>query len=292
MPINRRQFIKRSIYWGIGALVASYPLFIERYRFQINTYKIPVPNLPPEFDGFTIVHLTDIHYGFLMSLSVVKKLLDKANSIKRDIIVCTGDSVHQRNSASQIDTLWPQLSKLTAPGGVYSVLGTHDHWADFSRSQHWLNKSGQNLRHKAISIKRDAERIWIGGCGDYMEDQIGLDHAFRNVPPEDCKIALAHNPDTADTFFKTRVDLMICGHTHGGQVKIPFWGTPILPVHNKSYSSGLVSTSKTRVFISKGLGWAILPVRFNCLPEIAVLKLLSADNLTTSQSRSSVDLDV
>jgi hypothetical protein len=273
-------------------MIASYPLFIERRRFQINTYEIPVPNLPQTFNGFTIVQLTDIHYGFLMPLNVVKKLLKKATSIKRDIIVCTGDNVHQRNNTNQIDTLWPELSKLAAPRGVYSVLGNHDHWADFSRSQYWLNKSGQNLRHKAISVNRGTERIWIGGCGDYMEDQIGLDQAFRNVPARDCKIVLAHNPDTADTFFKTRVDLMICGHTHGGQVKIPFWGTPVLPVHNKSYSNGLVSTPKTRVFISKGLGWAILPVRFNCLPEIAVLKLLSTRNLTTSQSRSSVDLNV
>ena len=273
MAANRRQFIKRGIYWGIGALMASYPLFIERHRFQVNTYKIPVPNLPPAFNGFTIVHLTDIHYGFLMPLKVVKQLLNKANSIERDIIVCTGDNVHQRNNAGQIDALWPELSKLTAPRGVYSVLGNHDHWADFSRSRHWLNKSGQNLRHKAIAINKGAQKIWLGGCGDYMEDKIGLDLAFGNVPPGDCKIALAHNPDTADTFFKTRVDLMICGHTHGGQVNIPFWGAPILPVHNKSYISGLVTTPKTSIFISKGLGWTILPVRFNCLPEIAVLKL-------------------
>jgi len=118
--------------------------------------------------------------------------------------------------------------------------------------------------------------IWIGGCGDYMEDRIGLDQAFRNVPARNCKIVLAHNPDTADTFFKTRVDLMICGHTHGGQVNIPLWGPPILPVHNKAYSSGFIVTPKTRLFISKGLGWAVLPMRFNCLPEIAILKLTAA----------------
>ena len=292
MPVNRRQFIKRGIYWGIGALIASYPLFIERRRFQINTYEIPVANLPLSFNGFTIVQLTDIHYGFLMPLHVVKKLLDKASSIKSDMIVCTGDYVHQRNNTGQIENLWPELSKLTAPRGVYSVLGNHDHWADFSRSQYWLSKSGQNLRHKTVSIKRGSQRIWIGGCGDYMEDKIGLDRAFRNVPPEDCKIALAHNPDTADTFYKTQVDLMICGHTHGGQVNIPFWGTPILPVNNKSYISGLVTTPKTRLFISKGLGWTILPVRFNCLPEISVLKLSPAGNLTTPQSRSSVYLNI
>ena len=211
-----------------------------------------------------------------MPMTVVKKLLARVASLKRDVIVCTGDYINQLEKTEQIDTIWPELSKLTAPYGVYSVLGNHDHWANFSRSMYWLKKSGQNIRHKAISINKVAERIWIGGCGDYMEDNVGVDKAFENVPREDCKIALAHNPDTADTFFKTRVDLMICGHTHGGQVKIPFWRTPILPVHNKSYISGFITTPKTHLFISKGLGWAIIPVRFNCLPEIAVLKLMAA----------------
>lgn len=273
MLMNRRQFIKRGIFWGIGGLIASYPLFIERFRFQINTYKIPVPNLPAGFNGFTVVQLTDFHYGFLMPLSVVKHLLARVKSFKKDVIVCTGDYVNQHRKTTQIDAIWPELSKLSAPHGVYSVLGNHDHWADFSRSLHWLDKSGQNIRHNAVALQKSSDKIWFGGCGDYMEDKIGLDEAFRNVPLEDCKIALAHNPDTADTYFKTRVDLMICGHTHGGQVNIPFWGPPILSVQNKAYSSGFIVTPKTRLFISKGLGWAILPVRFNCLPEISILKL-------------------
>ena len=273
MKMNRRQFIKRSMFWGFGALMASYPFFIERHLFQINTYKIPVPNLPRAFNGFTIVQLTDLHYGFLMSMAVIKKLLANANSIKRNIIVCTGDYVHGHDNHKEIDTLWPELCSLTAPHGVYSVLGNHDHWGDFSRSLYWLEKSGQDVRHTAVPITKGSDKIWIGGCGDYMEDQIGMDKAFRKVPPNDCKIVLAHNPDTADTAFNTRVDLMISGHTHGGQVDIPFVGTPILPVHNKRYSSGYIQTPSTHLFISKGLGWAILPVRFNCLPEIAVLKL-------------------
>ena len=274
--MNRRQFIKRGIFWGIGALVASYPLFIERFRFQFNTYTIPVTNLPKSFNGFTIVQITDIHYGLFMPIGVVKNLLSRVQSIKKDVIVCTGDYVNQHNKATQIDTIWPELSKLSAPHGVYSVLGNHDHWADSSRSLYWLDKSGQNVRHKAVAIRKGSEKLWIGGCGDYMEDAVGLDQAFRDVPPGDCKIALAHNPDTADTFFKTRVDLMICGHTHGGQVNIPFWGPPILSVQNKAYCRGFILTPDTRLFISKGLGWAILPVRFNCLPEIAILKLAAA----------------
>jgi uncharacterized protein len=94
------------------------------------------------------------------------------------------------------------------------------------------------------------------------------------IPKDDCRIVLAHNPDSADTIQESKPDLVISGHTHGGQVNIPFIGTPVLPVKNKNYSFGLKrSIDNIPVFISRGIGWAIYPVRFNCYPEIAVLTL-------------------
>lgn len=90
-------------------------------------------------------------------------------------------------------------------------------------------------------------------------------------------VVLAHNPDSANTSYRKRIDLMISGHTHGGQVNLPFLGAPFLPVQNKEYSSGLKRSPRgCPVFISKGIGWAICPVRFNCFPEIAVLELVPA----------------
>jgi uncharacterized protein len=97
---------------------------------------------------------------------------------------------------------------------------------------------------------------------------------MKPVPKDDCRIVLAHNPDSADTILESKPDLVISGHTHGGQVNIPFIGTPVLPVKNKNYSFGLKrSIENIPVFISRGIGWAIYPVRFNCFPEIAVLTL-------------------
>jgi len=116
----------------------------------------------------------------------------------------------------------------------------------------------------------------VGG-GDLWEDHIPLDELLRSIPGDECRIVLAHNPDSADTPYTARVDLMLCGHTHGGQVVIPFYGPPVLPVANHAYSSGLVTSPRgTLVFISKGIGWAVYPARFNCFPEIAVLELLPA----------------
>ena len=272
--MDRRRFLIRC---GMSAAVAAgigYPLLIERYRFQVNRYEIPIVGLPPEFEGFTVVHLTDLHYGFLMPMAVIRHLIRQANALQKDVIVCTGDYVHEHNRTNQIDKVWPELSQLRARQGVYSVLGNHDHWADSNRSLDCLRRSGQDVRHKAVSITRGLARIWIGGAGDFWEDTPGVDRAFEGVAPEEKKILLAHNPDTVDTAFHTRIDLVISGHTHGGQVVVPFWGPPILPVLNKTYSSGLIQTKKATVFISRGLGWAILPVRLNCLPEIAVLRLV------------------
>ena len=262
---------------GLLGLLASYTLFVERYIVLTNTYHIPVPNLPKTFAGYRIVQIADPHFGFLMPLGLIRNVVDRVNRMARDIVVCTGDYVHDRKSTTEIDAVWPVLAELSAPGGGYSVLGNHDHWADTPRSQYWLRRSGQDLERKVVPLERDGERLWLAGAGDLWEDHVSLDHLLREVPESDCRIVLAHNPDTADTGFTTRVDLMISGHTHGGQVKLPFIGTPILPVKNKNYSSGLKrSPGGTNVYISRGIGWAVLPVRFNCYPEISVLELVPA----------------
>ena len=271
--MNRRNFLKLACYAGASALLASYPVFIERNIVQINKYRIPVPFLPNSFHGFRVVHLTDLHLGFLVSRSFIENVVKKANTLKPDLIVCTGDYVHAQNSVTEIDIVWPIISKLKAKHGVYSILGNHDHWADTERSLHWLETSGQSVRHTCKAIYKGNERILIGGSGDFWEDKLNIDQAFSSSDEGDCRILLAHNPDTVDTQFSTPLSLVLSGHTHGGQVSLPFYGPPVLPVRNKRYSSGLIETDNAMLFISKGIGWAIYPVRFNCYPEIAVLEL-------------------
>jgi hypothetical protein len=273
--MNRRTFLKFAFYGGATALIGSYPVFIERNIVQVNRYKIPIANLPPSFHGFTIAQLTDLHLGFLVSESFVQGIVHRTNSLRTDLIVCTGDYVHERNAIRQIDRVWPILSKLEAKHGVYSVLGNHDHWADTGRSLYWLARTGQDLRHQCKTINRGGDRIYIGGTGDLWEDQLKIDKTFNGCGKNECKILLAHNPDSVDTAFNTPLSLVISGHTHGGQVVVPFYGPPVLPVNNKAYSSGLITTPRTQLYISRGIGWAIYPIRFNCYPEIAVLELVN-----------------
>ena len=101
--ISRRRFIKLACATGALGLVTSYPVFIERYIIVVNRYRIPVPNLPDAFAGFKIVHLTDLHHGFLVPLGIIRYVVSKTNRIPRDVVVCTGDYVHERRSTKQID---------------------------------------------------------------------------------------------------------------------------------------------------------------------------------------------
>ena len=275
MILTRRKFFRYLMGAGVVSAAAGYPVFVERQIILETHYRIHIPNLPRIFQGFRIVHLTDLHHGFLVPLSVIEGVVRRVNRIPRDVVVCTGDYVHEKNGTAEIDRVWPVLSKLSAPEGVFSVLGNHDHWADTGRSLYWLDRSGQDLRGKAKAIERDGRQLWFAGGGDLWEDPIGVDRVLGQIPEETCRIMLVHNPDSADSHFVGHIDLILAGHTHGGQVRIPFWGAPVLPVRNKTYSSGIIRSSKGHaMFISRGIGWAIYPVRFNCFPEIAVVTLI------------------
>jgi len=273
--MNRRTFLKFAVVGGAVALVGSYPVLIERTIVLVNRYKVPIANLPPAFHGFTLAQLTDLHLGFLVSETFVEGIVHRTNELRTDVIVCTGDYVHERNTIEEIENVWPILSKLAAKDGVYSVLGNHDHWADPDRSLYWLERTGQNIRHTCKPIYKGKDRIFIGGAGDYWEDELEIDKAFSCSDENECRVLLAHNPDSVDTEFNTSLSLVLSGHTHGGQVVVPFIGAPVLPVKNKNYSSGLITTPRTQLFISRGIGWTIYPVRFNCYPEIAVLELVN-----------------
>jgi predicted MPP superfamily phosphohydrolase len=275
MNVNRRGFLRWLAAAGLLGAAAGYPVFVERRIILETHYRICLPNLPPAFRGFRIVHLTDLHHGLLVPLPVIEGVVRRVNRIPRDMVVCTGDFVHARHDTTEIDRVWPLLAKLSAPEGVYSVLGNHDHWADTRRSLYWLERSGQDIRGRARVIERHGRQLWVAGGGDLWEDHIDIDRVLGPIPDKACRILLVHNPDSADSRFKSHIDLILAGHTHGGQVRIPFWGAPVLPVRNKAYASGVVQTTKGHtMFISRGIGWAIYPVRFNCFPEIAVIELV------------------
>jgi predicted MPP superfamily phosphohydrolase len=262
--LSRRRFLQLGLFCGAGVVSGGYGV-AGAFSFGVNTYRIPVPHLPASFTGFTIVQLTDLHHGLGFPIGIIDRVIRQVDLLEKDAIVCTGDYIHGGDGFGAIDTIWSRLVTLRAKNGVYTVLGNHDHlWNNSDYSLSWLAKSGQSVRHSAVAISRGNDRIWIGGAGDLWHDELGIDQAFRDTPPEECKILLSHNPDAADTSFETRVDLMVCGHTHGGQIGIPPFTARLSGLHDKG---------RMKVYISRGIGWYYVPIRINCAPEISVLKL-------------------
>jgi predicted MPP superfamily phosphohydrolase len=251
---------------------------IERYLVRFPRLRIVVPRLPKAFDGFRIAHVSDVHYGPLVPAWFIRQLFDRVNRLAPDCIVCTGDYVSGRNVASRVDIAWSLLDRLEAPSGVYAVLGNCDYWADPEKSLKRLAESGRDVQGRSLRMDRNGASLWIAGADDLLEHHVPLDTILSGIPEGDCRIVIAHNPDTADTDHTLRIDLMLAGHTHGGQVVIPGYGIPMLPVKNKAYSFGLKRSPKGfPVFISKGIGWGIFPGRLNCLPEIPVIELVSGN---------------
>ena len=271
---SRRKFLRRTSGLMALGLAASYPFLMERYMVRVNHYRLAVKDLPAGFNGFRIVHLSDLHYGPLVPLSWLRNVFDLARKQNPDLIALTGDYVWGQEAVDYLEVIWTEMEKLSAPFGVRMVLGNHDHWAGGNVALELLESSGRSLRNRAETLTRGKDRLIVGGVGDLLEDKVLIDKALAGRDEKVPRIVLAHNPDTADLDYSSRVDLFLCGHTHGGQVNIPFVGTPVLPVRNKNYNYGIRKTPRSVAFINKGIGWAMLPVRFNCAPEIAVLHLV------------------
>jgi hypothetical protein len=273
--MNRRYFLKLGIAAAGGAATTGcYSLLAAKVLVHVNRYRLAVPRLPEAFEGFTIVQLTDLHYGFFIHLDLLRDIITQVNDLPHHITVCTGDYIS--DAIAEIDAIWPLLNGLRAEEGVFSILGNHDYEGGCTgRSLYWLENSGQNLRHSIRKLERNGEVLWLAGTGDLWHDHRNIDTLLDPIPPEECRIVLVHNPDSADTISRQNADLVIAGHTHGGQIILPFVGTFVVSVKNKEYTRGGLRRSKRGfpVFISRGIGMTRVPLRINCPPEIAVLEL-------------------
>ena len=246
-------------------------MFIEPYWIENKEITIESDQIPAQFDGKKIVFLSDIHAGPFFNQERIDSLVKQVNALNPDLILLGGDYVD--GNSEYIQPTFKSLSKLKAPLGVYAVLGNKDPQDNTLAA---IPKNGITyIGNKGTWITENGSRIRLGGVGDYNNGAQIQNATTSAVTSQDFVILVSHNPDYFPKVNKAKVDLVLAGHTHGGQVNIPFIGTPILPVKNKSYSSGLVLSPRgEKIFISKGIGWAIFPVRFNCAPEIAVLELV------------------
>lgn len=279
--LSRRSFLKyasvASVLAGTGSFVDGFlvePDWIERPVIDA-----PIRSLPKVFDGYRILHVTDIHMGEPGAAGRVEQLLRICDETVYDLLAFTGDFVSFKKSLAGLSEAISRIHR--PPDGMVAVLGNHDHWTDQAALRKMLEKNGiEDLTNRGLPVVRGGAALWICGTGDLWEDKVIMNDAVRGAPPDAPRLLLSHNPDVAETlvFKEHRIDLQLSGHTHGGQVKIPFGPAPLVPsAFGQKYRAGLVQAPHTRVFISKGVGVISPPVRFNCHPEVPTIRLKSLE---------------
>ncbi|MBM3288978.1 MAG: metallophosphoesterase [Candidatus Hydrogenedentes bacterium] len=284
--IPRRVFLTSASACVAGATgLGGYSVLVEPQRLRVARYAISVRDLPPPMDGFRIVQISDTHYGPFVSIGYIRAAIHQANVLEGDLAILTGDYVHRTPLA--IGPGVDVLKSVRARVGVVATLGNHDHWEGADHVRAAFAEVGIPLIDNARRfLVRDGfrdgpvlgESICVGGVGDLWEDKADFARAVADAPDEMPRIVLAHNPDTAEHVPPgTRIDLMCSGHTHGGQVWVPGLGTPVTPsAYGQEYAGGLCFGPHCPVLVSRGVGMAVMPVRFGVPPEIVEVTLKRA----------------
>jgi uncharacterized protein len=250
----------------------SYVHAIEPNWLDLKTVDLTLPHLSKEFEGYKIVQLTDIHADRWMTEERLSRILEAVNRQDPDLIALTGDYVTKAS-----ETYGPNLRafrNLKAKDGALAVLGNHDHWSDPKILVDILQEVGITVLHNEVkSIDRQGTQLNIAGVGDIWAQQQDLAKVISALPQQGAAIMLAHEPDYADETAPTkRFDLQLSGHSHGGQVHIPFMKR-VLPPLGRIYPAGQYQVGDMIQYTSRGIGVAGLRVRLNCRPEVTILRL-------------------
>ncbi len=246
----------------------------EPFMLSIERQEIFLRRLPKQLDGLRIVHLSDFHYGPLVNPSHLERAVRAANDLRPDLIALTGDYISQdRAYAAPCAEV---VGKLRARYGVFAVLGNHDHWTDAALIADLFRLEGiRVLINEGSRMEVEGEAFWLAGVDDTMVGLEDLSLAMAGACDEELKLLLAHNPTILRRAARNDIDLVLSGHTHGGQVT---WrsensrsGRP-----RRRMLRGLGRRGNTQIYVTRGLGTVVLPIRYGCPPEISVLELRSA----------------
>lgn len=288
---------RRSLLRLFGATIlgtfsfASYAFAIEpRYRLVVTPYRLRPPRWPALARPLRMAVIADVHACEpWMPVSRITEIVDTTNALEPDITVLLGDYIAGlagfRTSRVSMREWGPVLGRLKAPLGVYSILGNHDWWGGASPVRTTLINNGiPVLENDARLIEpKDGPKFWLAGLGDQLAYPMGgrrfqgvddLPKTLAQITDDKAPaILLAHEPDIFPR-VPARFDLTLSGHTHGGQVRLPFIGRPIVPSRfGQRYAYGHVIENDRHLIVSGGLGLSNLPVRFGVPPEIVLIEL-------------------
>jgi predicted MPP superfamily phosphohydrolase len=281
---NRRRFLSSLGVFGIGtAATGAYGKAFECEWLEVGREQISVSkNLAAK--PLKILQLSDLHASHTVSLDFIERAVDLGISQRPDLICLTGDYITRKyedwNRYAEI------LSKLPAAAPTYATLGNHDGGAwcghhikgydDTKLVRALLDKSKIKLLDNELTqLQINNWKLNLAGLGDVWANEFLPEKTFRNFSSENstATVVLSHNPDTKDELKNYPWDLMLCGHTHGGQVSLPFIGAPIAPVKDKRFVQGLHRWDNRWIYTTKGVG-NLYGIRINCRPEVSLLTLV------------------
>ena len=246
----------------------------EPYMLTVEHQQINLRRLPKALEGFRIVQLSDVHHGPFSSKAQIERAVETANRLQPDIIALTGDYIsRERQYAAPCAEM---LGRLKARYGVYAVLGNHDHWTDAALITDLFRAEGITvLINEGVRFEQQGAAFWLAGVDDTMVGLEDLPLALAGAAKNEMKLLLAHNPVILRRAARAAVDLVLSGHTHGGQVA---WrsersasGRP-----RRRLLKGLGRHGNTQIYVTRGLGTVVLPIRYGCPPEVSLLELRCA----------------
>src|SRR5262245_54934095 len=261
----------------------AYARHVEPTWLELNTHPIAVRDLPAAFAGLRIVQMSDFHGSRDVSSTFLDEAVGLAQAQQGEIIVLTGDFIHK--GFKHIERVARILGRLRAPLGVFAVLGNHDfsvrNALGFRRHKHLHRMVADALASQGIRVLQNETQalvrgdavVYLTGVDDLWSRQCDLDQAFAGLRPTVPRIVLAHNPWTVEHLGGHRCDLMLSGHTHGGQVKLPVLGHVTLGPKGRRFAAGIYKVRDSWLYVNKGVGFGFR-VRYGVRPEVAVLTLV------------------
>ena len=290
--LTRRAFLAAGAgLAGVGVAAGAYARWIEPTWVEVVECDLPVPHLPPAWEGTRLALMADLHHCPSVPLDYLARCVRRAGELKPDLVAVAGDFVttgHVR-FAEAVAKLFADLAP---PRGLFACLGNHDygvtrpvgHARALAVADILPRYGVRVLRNEATRLSFGGRDLWIVGVEDLWSGRCRPVEAMRSVPQGAANLTLCHNPDAAEALVEAGCGTILAGHTHGGQVQIPMLGPPILPVRNKSRYEGMHRVGGAWLYINRGIGW-LKRVRFACRPEISLLTLRRAAGSNDPSSR-------
>jgi len=261
-----------------GALLALvlYSTQVEPSALKVVIQRLRLPRLDAGLRGFRLVQISDIHMGGWMNRRRLERVVEKVLKQNPDLVAITGDFIMRGKIDRDVFTdLSCALAPLARQVKTVAVLGNHDHRYGLKELRNLFMKTGiDELRNRVLTIERGVAQLQLAGVDDIWLEEDDLNGLLMQIPEQGAAVLLAHEPDFADIAAESgRFDLQISGHTHGGQISLPFFGPLALPGLGRRYPSGLYRVGAMWQYTNRGVGMGSLPLRFNCPPEITVFIL-------------------